>query len=327
VNDSNSLSTGRGDLPPAEWDDLVVGPERSNGAGPVPALVVGIVGDSGSGKSTVADAVAGLLGRDRVADFRLDDYHRFTRQERAERGVSSLHPSVHNLLLMQEHLALLRSGQPVLTRSYSHGDGTFGPVRTIEPRDVVLARGLLGFPTSELEGLYDLSVFLRPEPELLFRWKLRRDVLFRGYTEAEVLKYIADHLLDAKEFVLPQAELADIVVEYALPDPEAPDTEVHTTMRLRRAAGELAGSNGIFDALPVERTCEGGEVVVRFGTEVPESAVEEWASQRLTCCGGLGDAGAYHDETGQVRRRASLALVEVLIAYFGQRMVGNNSSV
>ena len=43
-----------------------------------------------------------------------------------------------------------------------------------------------GFPTDELQDLYDLSVFLQPEPELLFRWKLRRDVQSRGYTEADL---------------------------------------------------------------------------------------------------------------------------------------------
>ena len=46
-------------------------------------FVLAIVGDSGSGKSTVADAVTALIGPERVTDLRLDDYHRFTREERA----------------------------------------------------------------------------------------------------------------------------------------------------------------------------------------------------------------------------------------------------
>src|SRR5690606_2724029 len=160
-----------------------------------PVFVLGIVGDSGSGKTTVADAVARLLGSDRVTDVRLDDYHRFTREERTTRGLTALNPVVHNLALMQEHLRLLRQGRPIRNRSYEHKDGTFGPIRTITPNEIVLVRGLLGFPTRELQSLYDLAVFLQPEPELLFRWKLRRDVRSRGYAEADVLKYIAAHLL------------------------------------------------------------------------------------------------------------------------------------
>ncbi|HET7321446.1 MAG TPA: hypothetical protein VFI96_03055, partial [Longimicrobiaceae bacterium] len=101
-------------------------------------FVLGIVGDSASGKNTVADAVEQLLGPGRTADVRLDDYHRFTRAERAERGVSAVNPSVHNTPLMAEHLALLRQGRPIRNRSYDHSNGTFGPIRAIEPREVVL---------------------------------------------------------------------------------------------------------------------------------------------------------------------------------------------
>src|SRR5690606_34716362 len=145
-----------------------------------------------------------LLGPERVTELRLDDYHRYTREERAGRGLTALNPAVHNLALMDEHLRLLRQGRPIRNRSYNHSDGSFGPIRTIEPREIVVVRGLLGMPTDELQSLYHLSVFLEPEPDLLFRWKLRRDVQSRGYTEAEVLKNIVQHLLDSKEFVLPQ---------------------------------------------------------------------------------------------------------------------------
>src|SRR4051794_7072983 len=156
-------------------------------------FLLGIVGDSGSGKSTVAAGVASLIGPDRVSTLELDDYHRHTRAERQELGLTALHPSVHNFPLMQEHLQLLGRGRPVRNRCYDHTDGTFGAARTVEPNEVVLVRGLLGFPSDELRAVYDLAVFLQPEPELLFRWKLRRDVKTRGYTEAEVLKRIAGH--------------------------------------------------------------------------------------------------------------------------------------
>ncbi|HEU0053284.1 MAG TPA: hypothetical protein VFQ39_08905, partial [Longimicrobium sp.] len=150
-------------------------------------FLLGVVGDSGSGKNTVAQGVSALIGDDRVSTLQLDDYHRYTRAERQELGMTALNPAVHNLNLMGEHLQLFRRGRPVRNRSYEHTDGTFGSIRTVEPNEVVIVRGLLGFPTDELRGMYDLAVFLQPEPELLFRWKLRRDVKARGYTEAEVL--------------------------------------------------------------------------------------------------------------------------------------------
>jgi phosphoribulokinase len=308
---------GPGPPPPPEalpnlWE---AADEAGGAAAPIsPACVLGIVGDSGSGKNTVADAVAFLLGEDRITDVRLDDYHRFTRDERAQRGVTALNPVVHNLALMQEHLRLLKQGRPIRNRSYNHGDGTFGPIRLIEAREIVLVRGLLGFPTRELQKLYDLAVFLAPEPELLFRWKLRRDVLFRGYAEADVLKYIARHLLDAKEFVLPQAQRADLVIHYELPNWEAPDPEVMTTLRFRRDAAGLARDGSLFGELPIALEPEGEEIVARIPAEIEPEAVDRWGGSLFPERYSADAVGMYHDETGSLRRRPSLAVVEILIA-------------
>jgi uridine kinase len=287
---------------------------------PHPSFVVGIVGDSGSGKNTVADAVAELLGPERVTDVRLDDYHRFTREERAERKLTALNPIVHNLALMQEHLRLLRQRRPIRNRSYNHSDGTFGPIRLIAPNDIVLVRGLLGFPTRELQKMYDLAVYLDPEPELLFRWKLRRDVLFRGYKQAEVLKYIAQHLLDAKEFIVPQTERAHVLVHYELPDWDAPDSDVLTLVRLRREAADLARNAPIFEGLPVTQIREGEEVVIRIPPGIPDGAVDSWALERFPETYRPEGVGAYHDEEGNVGRRTSLATVEVLIAELARQL-------
>jgi phosphoribulokinase len=279
-------------------------------------FVLGIVGDSGSGKNTIADSVAVLLGEDRVTDVRLDDYHRFTREERAARGVTALSPTVHNTPLIHEHLQLLRRGRPIRNRSYEHANGTFGPIRVIEPREIVMVRGLLGYPTDELRGLYHLAVFLHPEPELLFRWKLRRDVRSRGYTEAEVLKSIAHHLLDSKQYVLPQAERADLVVRHELPDWEAPDSMILTSLLLRRGVASLARRHALFSELGgrVTQQEQGEEVRLDISNELTVEEVDGWARTQFPATYSPERVGYYTDEVGERVRRPPLALVEVLIA-------------
>lgn len=284
-------------------------------------FVLGIVGDSGSGKGTVSEAVTHLLGSEQVAEVRLDDYHRFTREERAERGVTALNPMVHNFPLMQEHLQLLRQGRPIRNRSYNHADGSFGPIRFLEPREVILVRGLLGYPNELLRSMYHLTVFLLPEPELLIRWKLRRDVLSRGYTETEVLKYIASHLLDSKQYVLPQAELADVVVRYELPDWEASDTEVRTTVHLRREAAGFAREPGLFAELPgVEPVFEDEGATIVLPAELPAEGVEAWARRLFPATYAPERVGRFIDEEGKQRPRPHVAVMEVLIACLTERM-------
>jgi uridine kinase len=274
-------------------------------------FLLGIVGDSGSGKNTVADAVAELLGPERVTNLRLDDYHRYTREERAELGLTALNPLVHNFALMQEHLLMLREGRTVRNRSYDHADGTFGPIRQIEPHDIVLVRGLLGYPNEAIRDLYHLTVFLHPEPDLLFRWKLRRDVLSRGYREAEVLKSIASHLLDSKEFVTPQAERADVVVRYELPDWEAPDSEVVTAVTLRRRRRRWRESSPTSSRRWTEcdRRTRGERC---WSGSTPRSRTRRWSGRGANSSPDLlAEAlGQYVDEGGEKRQRPTLALVE-----------------
>jgi phosphoribulokinase len=288
-------------------------------------FILGIIGDSGSGKSTIADGVRALIGQDRVTSLELDDYHRYTRAERVELGLTALNPTVHNLPLMQEHLQLLRRGRPVRNRRYDHSDGTFGPIRTLDPNEVVVARGLLGFPTDDLRSAYDLAVFLQPEPELLFRWKLRRDVKTRGYSEAEVLKRIAQHLLDSKQYVLPQADRADLVVRYRIPEWDAPDSEVSAELVLRRAAAEAVRGNGLLPRFGGDlRMEEEEDVPDQITLQVPaglETArVEEWAREIFADTYQPGVLGAFMDEDGSTSPSPPIAFTQVLIAELTQKL-------
>lgn len=288
-------------------------------------FVLGIIGDSGSGKSTVSRGVRELIGPGRVSTLDLDDYHRYTRAERQELQLTALNPMVHNLSLMQEHLQLLRRGRPVRNRKYDHTDGTFGPMQTLEPEEVVLVRGLLGFPTEELRSSYDLTVFLYPEPDLLFRWKLRRDTKSRGYSEAEVLKNIARHLLDSKLYVLPQADRADLVVRYEAPDWEAPDTEVRTSLVLRRAAADAVRQDGIqgrfgeYVTLEEQGDEEGG-LVIRVDSTLPPEQVDAWGAERFPETYEGARFGLYQDEEGGESRLVPLAFTQVLIADLTQKL-------
>ena len=68
-------------------------------------IMLGIVGDSGSGKTTITRGLVRVLGDDQVTHFCTDDYHRYDRKQRAERNITPLHPDCNHLDILAQHLA------------------------------------------------------------------------------------------------------------------------------------------------------------------------------------------------------------------------------
>jgi phosphoribulokinase len=178
------------------------------------AIVVGVIGDSGAGKTTVTRGLVRVLGDDRVTHVSADDYHRFDRRRRAELGVTPLHPDSNHLDILTQHLIHLRRGEPVLKPVYSHRDGTFQPPVYVRPASFLVVEGLLNFHTETLRSVHDVRVALMPPEQLRRAWKVKRDCTRRGYTTDEVLAELDRRQHDAEAFIQPQREHADIVIAF-----------------------------------------------------------------------------------------------------------------
>jgi phosphoribulokinase len=196
-------------------------------------ILLGIVGDSASGKSTLSQGIAQILGPERVTIICADDYHKYDRKERAVLGITPLHPECNYLDILEQHLERLRNGQPVLKPVYNHSTGTFDRPEYVAPKDFVIVDSLLGLYTPRLRALYDVRVFLDPPEELRRVWKVRRDVTKRGYTPEQVLAELDRREPDAREFIRPQRAHADIIVRFYPPDGIPPDlADGHLSVRL-----------------------------------------------------------------------------------------------
>ncbi len=51
-------------------------------------ILIGIVGDSAAGKTTISSGLVKLLGPEQVTHICTDDYHKYDRKERAANGPS-----------------------------------------------------------------------------------------------------------------------------------------------------------------------------------------------------------------------------------------------
>ena len=177
-------------------------------------IFVGIGGDSGSGKTTVASAFFGLFGSERITSICLDDYHSLDRRQRTLVGLTALDPRANNFAVMEEQVWSLKRGEPIQKPVYDHSDGTLTGPELVEPREVVIMQGLHPFLIPGVRHAYDFRVWLDPEPELRLQWKLQRDIAKRGYTREQVLAELEVRRPDAEAYIQPQRQHADMVVRF-----------------------------------------------------------------------------------------------------------------
>jgi phosphoribulokinase len=177
-------------------------------------VFLGLAGDSASGKSTLSRGIEYILGVERVGRVCTDDYHRWDRAARAERGVTPLAPEANRLDLLAEHLRVLAAGASITKPTYLHPTGTFGAAETVEPGEIVIVEGLLPLANRATRDAIDVAVYLEPEEILRRRWKLERDVFERGYSPQQVVDEVNRREPDAVAYIRPQRDLADIVVSF-----------------------------------------------------------------------------------------------------------------
>ncbi len=285
-------------------------------------IVLGVVGDSAAGKTTLTRGLVRVLGEDKVTHVCVDDYHRYDRKQRAERNITPLHPDCNHMDIMAQHLAHLRNGEPFLKPVYRHEDGTFGPLVRVDPKQFAVVDGLLGYYTDELRRLYDVRVFLDPPEELRRRWKVQRDCSRRGYTTDQVLAELDRREPDSEAFIRPQQRYADIVVSF-LPREGSDQAHLDAELILRPTLRH-----------PDFRSVLDGEVDARDGIRLAEAdgethlfipgriegerarAIEEMIWQGLHFASHLRSERLGEFTIGtDLHRSESLALIQLLVLY------------
>jgi phosphoribulokinase len=194
-------------------------------------VILGIVGDSASGKTSLASGVATILGRERVIVLCSDDYHRMTRTERAKAGVTPLDPAINYMDIFEQHIRLLRDGQPILKPVYDHKHGMLGRPAYITPTDYIIVEGLLPYHTRGLRDCFDVKIYLDPEESLRAKWKIRRDSAERGYTPEQAEAEMISRHHDSAQFILPQRTFADIVIRFFKPEGDSEVDATHLNVR------------------------------------------------------------------------------------------------
>lgn len=174
-------------------------------------IMIGIAGDSASGKDHLASHLSFLFGVDLVTRVSGDDFHRWDRHSVNWRYTTHLNPLANELESKSQVLRELAAGKKPHVRPYDHSLGRrHKPIR-ITSNDVVISSGLHALMVPDASQLYDLRIFIVMEEDLRRWFKLRRDTSVRGHTAEQVLQSIARRSADYTTFIEPQARTADVI--------------------------------------------------------------------------------------------------------------------
>ncbi len=298
-------------------------------------IILGIVGDSAAGKTTLTKGIAQVFGEDNVTVICTDDYHRYDRKQRAEMGISALHPDCNYVDIIEQHLDLLRQGQAILKPIYNHTTGEFDPPEYIEPRKYVIVEGLLGYSSRKMLGSYDVRVYLAPPESLRATWKIKRDTRKRGYTEEQVLEQLRKREPDSEAYIRPQRQWADAIVSFYPPEaePDQKDALLNVRLILRPTIphpefSQILNSDGnhLGSAIRLGLDRDMGKPVDVLEIDGHATAEQVKELERLLCndvpflgqfCSleGNQEIGKVVGTTGETLQSYPLAITQLLVAY------------
>jgi uridine kinase len=181
-------------------------------------FLIGVAGGSGSGKTTVAERLAGLIGERSLALLRLDAYYcdngHLPLEERA--AINYDHPDAFDWKLLIDHVDELAAGRSVDVPVYDFATYERLAERSrVDPARVVVVEGILVLYEPELRDRFDLKVYVDTDADVRFIRRLERDVTERDRSLPSVIEqYLASVRPSHEQFIEPSKRHADVIVPH-----------------------------------------------------------------------------------------------------------------
>lgn len=171
---------------------------------------IAITGDSGVGKTTISNLIKDLFNNSFILEC--DRYHKWERCNENWNKITHLNPNANFITKMNNDVFDLKIGNNIIQVDYDHNTGKFTDKQLIESKENIIVCGLHTFYTNK--NIIDLKIFIDASDSVKIPWKIKRDVIKRGYTYDKILKQIYTRKDDFNNYILPQKNKADIVINY-----------------------------------------------------------------------------------------------------------------
>ncbi|MDA1081578.1 MAG: uridine kinase [Gemmatimonadetes bacterium] len=180
------------------------------------ALIIGIAGGSGSGKTTIAGRIATELAPVLTSCIDMDAYYRhrpdLSFEERQRLNWD--HPDSLDFDLFIEQLDQLGRGETVAKPVYDYATHLRSvDAETVGGADVVIVDGILLFADERVRERCDVKIFVDADADERLIRRLNRDVAERGRPLDEIIEqYLSTVKPMHLQFVEPTKQYADVIV-------------------------------------------------------------------------------------------------------------------
>lgn len=172
--------------------------------------LIGIVGPTASGKSTVASIIDGDV-------LSMDDFYKDYSDVHEPHSVNFDHPRTLDWMHFEKALVQLQAGVGVGIPEYDFETAGRDGVAYFDPGETVLVEGIWAakqWITHDPTDFYDTSIYIDVPADIRLVRRIERDTAERGRTWDEVIEDWEENVRPMeKEHVLPTAPRCDYVVD------------------------------------------------------------------------------------------------------------------
>lgn len=179
-------------------------------------LIIGIAGGTGSGKTSVAEAIASQLGSDKAVIISHDNYYlnhtNLSSEERAR--INYDHPNALDNDLLLEHLMMLKQCKEISIPVYDFVKHERSS-QTIQalPKPIIIVEGLHALSVESIREVMDVKVFVDTDADIRILRRVVRDMNERGRSLESICKQYMTTVKPMHDaFIEPSKKYADVII-------------------------------------------------------------------------------------------------------------------
>ena len=180
------------------------------------AILIGIAGGTGSGKTSIAKAIASDFGKSEVALIEQDAYYRdLSNLTMEKRSVFNFdHPDAVDFHFMELQLNELIQGNNVNIPIYDFTTHTRkNETQFVEKHLIIILEGILTLFHQEIRDMMDIKIYVETADDIRIIRRLKRDMEKRERTFNSIIEQYYNTVRPMHiQFVEPTKKYADIII-------------------------------------------------------------------------------------------------------------------